>query len=91
MPERLADLPLAETDSSDFDENSFQSAADHPRHERKLLALPQVRQRREAEALADMLDAQTLVVGKDGARRDSGDFRVFGLSVSALHGKGGSQ
>lgn len=67
LRERLADVPFRQPYACHFDEDGVQPRADHPRHEGQLLALPQVRERGEPEALADVLNAQALVVGQNRA------------------------
>jgi hypothetical protein len=70
LPERLAKAVGSKASSSDLDKHSLETTANHAPHKGELLLLPEVSQRRELEALADMLDTEALVVGQDSAGRD---------------------
>lgn len=88
---QLADAPAEmapriEAERGHFDQDGIDAVRDHRAQQRRLRLLPQESQRCEAKASADMLHAQALIVGEDGARGDSADVRqlLFDAAEQAI-------
>lgn len=80
----MPDMLDAKAHPGYLDKNHLESALDHAGYKRKLRLLPEIRQGCKLETRTDVLDAEALVVGQDGTRRDCRSFRVCFLKKSSV-------
>ena len=82
LGEGEAEVARVEAETRDLDEDGDEAVADHRGEELGLVALPERREARDAEARAHALDARLLVRREDRARDD----RVERDAVAVAHG-----